>query len=177
MLADPFEVGETQACKTQRFHGVGVARSASEFTQHHEARESFPVVMIALAAIKVPDLGHHADRRLRSQSRYQFLPSNADCAATVKLGVDLGDVVLERRHFIDKARELRTLVDQFLPLLLGKIATLSRLLHRMIDEAANKSALTVGLDVGGKPSRALSAIGEADELATIERQSMLCLVR
>src|SRR3546814_5416140 len=62
-------------------------------------------------------------------------------------------------------------------LLLGEVAALSRLLHRMIDEAAYESALAVGLDVGSKPGRALSAIGEADQLATIERQSMLCLVR
>jgi hypothetical protein len=30
----------------------------------------------------------------------------------------------------------------------------------MVDEPAYKSALTVGFDIGGKPGRALSAIGE-----------------
>src|SRR3546814_10076637 len=63
-------------------------------------------------------------------------------------------------------------------LLLGEVAALSRLLHRMIDEAAYESALAVGLDVGSKPGRALSAIGEADQLArseehTSELQSLL----
>src|SRR3546814_6566079 len=28
LLSDPFDVRETQACKAQRLHGVGVARSA-----------------------------------------------------------------------------------------------------------------------------------------------------
>src|SRR3546814_7510906 len=102
---------ETQACKAQRLHGVGVARSAGELSQHHEARKCFTIIVIALAAVEVPDLRHHADCRLGGQSRYQFLPRNAGCADTVKLGVDLCDVVLERRHFIDQARELCTLLD------------------------------------------------------------------
>src|SRR3546814_1478282 len=98
LLSDPFDVRETQACKAQRLHGVGVARSAGELSQHHEARKCFTIILIALAAVEVPDLRHHAYCRLGGQSRYQFLPRNAGCADTVTLGADLCDVVLERRQ-------------------------------------------------------------------------------
>src|SRR3546814_6080290 len=84
LLSDPFDVRETQACKAQRLHGVGVARSAGELSQHHEARKCFTIIVIALAAVEVPDLRHHADCRLGGQSRYQFLPRNAGCADTVR---------------------------------------------------------------------------------------------
>src|SRR3546814_13815123 len=54
ILSDPFDVRETQACKAQRLHGVGVARSAGELSQHHEARKCFTISVIAIAAVEVP---------------------------------------------------------------------------------------------------------------------------